>query len=513
MIVVELQAAIDAAGTVSTFYLSTERFTTSPTDTPANISFDNRLNDAGSIGINAFSNGRTGGSTKLEVGEIKIVNPDGELDVWANYSFDGRPIVIRSGEPTAAYPSGFSTVLSGTSDGIELSWDTVIVRLKDKQFYFDKPVLSTVFVGNNSLPNGLEGTASDVGGKLKPRTIGKVFNVSPPLVNTSKLTYQVNQGAVNDISAVYDRGLALTKGADYATSALLQAAAPAASTYITCFAEGYFRLGSSPAGQVTADVIQGASSANRTVAQILKQLALDSGLSSGEISSSDVTALDSANSNTVGIWLNDEESSFSSVMDEIAGSIGAWYGFDSLGVLRMGRLLTPSGTPVITLQDYQIQDNIERNTPKDTSIPTYRVNVDHTKIYTIQTSDLAGAVSDATRALLATEYRTVKSEDLSILTQWKQSTPISYQTLLTSSSDASTEAARLLALYKVRRDVFSIPINLQDFSTGNSGNALQILDVVRVILPRFGMDSGRDFRLIGYNIDMQQETCILTLWG
>lgn len=513
MIVVELQAAIDAAGTVSTFYLSTERFTTSPTDTPANISFEDILIDAGSIGINAFSNGRTGGATKLEVGEIKLSNPDGVFDSWSNYSFDGRSITIRSGSPDGDYPTDFATVLSGTSDGIELNWNTVIVRLKDKQFYFDKPVLSTVFAGNNSLPNGLEGTSNDVGGKLKPRTIGKVFNVSPPLVNTSKLTYQVNQGTVNDISAVYDRGLALTKGADYATSALLQAASPAASTYITCFAEGYFRLGSSPAGQVTADVLQGATGADRTVAQILKQLALDSGLSSGEISSSDVTALDSANSNVVGLWLNDQDTSFGSVMDEIAGSIGAWYGFDSLGVLRMGRLLTPAGTPTITMYDYQIQDKIERNTPKDTSIPTYRVNVSHTKLFTVQSSDLAGAVTDATRALLATEYRLEKSEDTSILTQWKQSVPISYQTLLTSSSDASTEAARLLALYKVRRDVFTLPITLEEFSTGNAGNALQILDVVRVVLPRFGMDSGRDFRLIGYSIDMQEETCILTLWG
>ena len=149
------------------------------------------------------------------------------------------------------------------------------MRLKDKQQIFTLPALAVRYAGSNVLPDGLEGTSTDLKGKVKPRTFGAVFNVPPPLANTAKLTYEV--GPCQSISSVYDRGLALTPGADFATSALLQAASPAVSTYITCLAEGYFRLGSTPAGQITADVAQGATAANQTVGQIIKQLALNAG--------------------------------------------------------------------------------------------------------------------------------------------------------------------------------------------------------------------------------------------
>ena len=278
MILIELTAAINAAGDTRTFYVSTDRFVTSPTDTPPNTAFIPALTDPGSIGVHAFSDGRTGGATALELGSIELANGDGQFDAWLGYSFDGRPVVIRSGPSGGAYPGDFPAIATLTAQSIEAAWTTITVNLRDKQFIFDRPVQTTLYAGNNVLPAGLEGTSSDLLGKPKPRVYGKVFNISPPCVNTSKLTYQVNDGVVQDISAVYDQGVSLTKGSDFASSTLLQAASPSAGTYITCFAEGYFRLGSSPAGQVTSDVIQGATSANRTVAQVLKQLAVAAGV-------------------------------------------------------------------------------------------------------------------------------------------------------------------------------------------------------------------------------------------
>ena len=513
MIVVEMQAATDAAGTLQTFYLSSDGYSTSLTDTPPNTFLNPVLIDPATIGISAFSDGRTGGATKLESGEIVLANADGALDSWSNYSFDGRPVIIRSGTRGGAYPASFLTVMTGTVEDVTHDWRKVVIRLRDKQFYLDKPALTVAYAGNNSLPNGLEGTPNDVGGKLKPKVYGKVFNIEPAFVNTSKLTYQVHQGIISDITAVYDRGLALTKGADYATSALLQAATPAASTYITCFAEGYFRLGSSPAGMITCDVVQGATAADRTAAQILKKFATDAGLTSGEISSGDITALDTDTSAVVGIYLNAEETTFSAAMDEIAASVGAWYGFDALGVLRMGRLTAPTTSAVTTLTTVEIQEGIERRAPNDTNIPSWRSVVNHSKIYAVQDSDLAGAVTDVRKAYLSNQYRTSKSEDATIKTQWLLSDQITYDTLLTSSSDADTEATRRLNLYKVKRDVFDVPVNLSVYLSGNGGNQLKMLDVIQMTINRFGCDAGRYFRLIGYRIELKTETVILTIWG
>ena len=118
---------------------------------------------------------------------------------------------------------------------------------------------------------------------------GQVFNISPPLVNTSKLTYQISHKAINAIDAVYVGGATVTAGSSHASLAALQAATVTGGTYDYYLGSGsagaYFRLGSSPTQQVTCDATEGAASSNRTAAQIAKQVLLDAGVASGEISS------------------------------------------------------------------------------------------------------------------------------------------------------------------------------------------------------------------------------------
>ena len=508
MILVTLQAAIDAAGTLQTFYYSTDRYVTSPSDTPPNVAFEAGLVDAGSLGVSAFSDGKTGGASSLQIGEIVVANDDGMLDALMTYSFDGRAVSIYSGDPSAAFPSGFSLVFTGTVESVEADWQKIIFRLKDKEWKLSLPVLTTLYAGTNSLPNGLEGTVSDLKGKVKPRVYGQVYNVPTAFVNTSKLTYQVSDIAVADIQAVYDRGVSVTKGADFANSTLLQAATPAAGTYVTCFAEGYFRLGTTPSGIITADVLQGANAAARTAAQIIKTLGLASGLSVGEISSADVTALDAANSNVIGVFI-DSDAHYTAVMDDIANSVGAFHSFDGQGVLRMGQLTAPSGTPIVTLEEFDIMEGVSRKPPKDNGLPLWRVTVGHTKIYTVQNSDLAGAVTAVQRAILEQEYRTEASADASVKTQWLLADEFRRDTLLTSAANAATEAARLLAMYKVQRTVYEVGIDLSVFTS----NSLKMLDVVALKINRFGMSSGKSFRIIGYNISLSDNRVILSMWG
>jgi hypothetical protein len=98
MILVEISAAIDAAGTLTTLYLSDDHFITTPADSPPNVAFAQVLQDPGSIGLHAYSDGKTtGGATSLETGEIVVVNVDGQFDNWLNYGFDGRAVTIRYG--------------------------------------------------------------------------------------------------------------------------------------------------------------------------------------------------------------------------------------------------------------------------------------------------------------------------------------------------------------------------------------------------------------------------------
>ena len=508
MILVEINGVLGDSDTNATFYFSDAPFVTGPADDPAHEAFIPALLDPGTIGINLFSDGRTSGGTRLEVGEIVIANADGAFDAWTGYGFDGREIVVRWAAAAAAYPSGFATVFRGTMESVEATWDKVTIRLRDKQFVLSRPVLTTTYAGDNALPDGLEGTADDLKGKVKPRVYGVVANITPTFVNTSKLTHQVSDGAVADITAVYDQGLSLTKGADYATSALLQAAAPAAGSYITCFAEGYFRLGSSPAGEITADVTQGAAASDRTVAQILKQLALAADIPSPDINAADVTALDTANSAVVGIYLSGQET-FAEAMDQIAASVGAFYYFDSAGALRMGRLTAPSGTAVSTFHDYDTLNGFERYPAHDNGIPVWSVTVNHTRNWTVQTSDIAGAVTAARRAYLGLETRSEIATDPSVINKHILAGALVVDTLLTSAADAATEAARLLALYGVHRDLFDVPVPFDMLQA----SPCYLTDVVDLDITRFSLAPGTSFRMIGIRFELAARQAILSLWG
>lgn len=505
MILIELTAAVNAAGALQTFYVADGRFVTGPADTPPNTAFEPCVLDPGSIGLHAFSDGRTGGATRLETGEIVLANVDGQFDAWLNYAFDGRPVVIRAGDG-GAYPAAFSTVMVGTVESVEANWKTVVLRLKDKQWKLQLPARTVLYGGSNVLPDGLDGLPGDLAGKPRPVAYGKVFNVSAPLVNTSRYIFEV--GVCQSVDAVYSNGVQLTAGTPYASQADMMANGPGAGVYRAWPAGGYFRLGSFAAEQVTADVTQGAAASDRSVAQILRRLALDAGLAAGDISAGDVAALDGLNPAVVGIWLDDAGGTYADAMDQIAASIGAWYGFDAAGVLRMGRLSAPGVAPAATLRAYDCLEGLERRPARDNGLPVWSVTVNHTRNWTVQNSGLAGSAA-ARRGFVEQERRAANAADASVRTQWLHAGTLAVDTLLTSAADAAAEAARLLALQKSLRGVFDVPVPLAVLA----GSSLRMMDTVTLQLPRFGMDGGRNFRLIGIALNLANGTATLSLWG
>ncbi len=500
-----MTAAVDASGATRTIYLSDEAFVTEPTDTPANTAFLPRLLNAGRIGLSIFSSGKVGGATKLETGEIVVANLDGALDEMAGWGFDGRPVVIRSGA-TGRYPQDFPVIMTGTIETVDPDWDHLVFRLRDKQFVLDRQVADLKYAGDNVLPAGLEGTAADLKDKPKPRAFGVCPNVQPKIVNTTRLVGQVNVGPVADIK-VYDRGKLLTFGADRATSIDLFAATIAPGSYDTCLAEGLFRLGFKPAGVVTADVIEGADPEDRTAAAILARLMILAGLPAAEVSSADLEALAAANAAPVGIYV-DNEDTFRTVVDRIAGSVGAYSIPDALGVMRFGILEPPVGAPLLTLYDYDLGREVQVK-PSASGLPVWSLTVRHTKLGVVQASDLAGEVDDDRRAYLALEYRSAKAEAPEVKAKHLLAREMTVDTLLTDAEEAEEEAQRLLAIHSVGRMQFEVsaPADL----VARSG--VWLGKEVALDLPRFGLAGGRSFRVIGLRLDLGKRRIFLTLWG
>lgn len=512
-ILVEITAAVDALGTLKTFYVASTPYQTSPSDTPASVNFVSALQDPGSLGVNVYGNGRTAGYGVLQTGQLKLANNDGRFDAWMRYGFDGRPLVIRLYMPGVPYAS-MPIIFTGSVDGPpELTRANMSLRLKDKQIVLEVPACRNLYGGTNALPNGVDGTPNDLQGKRKSRVYGSVLNISPDCVNTSLLIYQVNDGAVAAVSAVYDSGVALGVGSDHPSVATLSAATITSGTFHTCLAQGLFRINAAPAGQITADVVQGAAIANRTAAQIIEQIALATGLTAPEISADDITAMDVLQPVTVGIQITAETTARDAI-NQVAASIGAFVVFDTAGVLRMGVLTNPAGTPVISITDSQAI-TLERQAQTDGDVPIFSLTLSHTQNWTVQTSGVAGAVNAARRAFLANQWLTNNASDLSIKLQYLLATDFPVSSLLYDPTNlpggpANLEALRQLALYKVQRDIFLATVHIDVL---RSQGVPRLMSPIFIQSPRFNLAAGKLFWMIGFTLDLRKSQATLSLWG
>lgn len=507
---VALNAAINAAGDTVTLRYGSEGYATRPGDTPAHTFFEPRLKQPALVRRDIYREGATAGESRVSVGEVVLVNNDGGLDGLIDYGFDGRRITLYTGLPDATFPAAWEVVLAGTMEQVSITESEVSIRIRDRQAELDVPASANEYAGNNALPAGLEGVEDDLKDQTKPRAFGKVRNVSPPLVNTARLIYQVNDGAIQSVDAVYDMGVALTAGAAYTSQTDMETNAPAAGAYRVWPAGGYFRVGSTPAGLITADVTA-STTANSTAAQIVKQLALDAGIDAADISSADVTALDTATSAVLGLWLPaGDTSTCRQAIDRVCAAVGAWFSFDVTGILRLARLDVPSGSPVAELDSLNMV-SLKRVPTADPGrgVPAWKVAVSGTQNWTVQTTDLAGAVTTARRGWLKKPFRWRIASDASVKTQHRLAPLLKFETLLDTGADVAAEASRRLTIYKTRRDRLEVRVYLSSAQLGD----LDLGHVVRVTSPRFGLAAGRLFRVIGILINARQGYADLTLWG
>lgn len=510
MIFLAVLAAHDGTSVRTLYYASGRGFTSAPTDTPANTFFAARLKQPVSIRRDLFSDGATRGRSQIALGELVLNNADGALDALLDYGFDGRDLKVYLGPSTAAFPGGFQEVFVGTMEQPESDERHITIRVRDRQYDTKRPLQSTLYAGSNVLPAGLEGTADDLKGKPKPLLYGRVHNAPAVLVNSSQLIYQLHDGALSGVSAVYDKGAALAKEADYPDQATMESTAPSAGAFRAWPAGGYFRLGSSPAGTITADATEGAAAADRTVGQIFRRILLEAGVAAADIDGAAITALDTFNGAEIGIFV-DQPRHTAEVLDEVAGSIGAWWGQAPSGLFTAAGFTAPSGTPAASFTGKQIL-RLKRVAAKDAGggLPAWRVVVRYLRNYSVQAGDaLAGSVTAARRGWLSKEYRDASAEDGAVRTKHLLAPTLSVDTLLTTEAAASAEASRLLALRKVRRDCFEARVKLND----SSPQEVTLNAVVQITYSRFGLSSGELFRVISAEPDSKKSILNLILWG
>lgn len=467
-----------------TLYFSGEGFVTEPTDTPANTLFEPRLVEPISFSRSMFGSGRVGGYSVPGFGELILTNADGGIDNFANYAWDGRSVEVRVGQAGAAFQYYF-TIFTGEAKTVEFDDLFIRVILRDNQNDFVRDYPDVLYAGTG----GNEGS-SELEGQPKPHCYGEVYNVEPVLVDATNNVYQVHDGPIEAISAVYEGGLALTLTTDYTVD----------------LANGRFTLVSAPSGVITADVKGSKPSGTylETVADIIQHLVEDhAGFTyPDDFDTASFTALNTANSATVGVYDRDTIS-LADLLDRLINTIGGFYGFDRNGKFQVGRVELASGTPDAEFDS----TNIIEITRLASAVPNYQARVGYKRNYRVMSeSDFDASITTAKRDELLREQSFEIATDSSILTPYPNSTALIVDSLFASSSDAATEASRLLTLYKTQRDVYKILVKTQPYT-------LKLNDVVKITFNRYNLSSGKLFRVISIVEDAANNEVELELWG
>jgi hypothetical protein len=453
----------------------------------------------------SMAGGQIGGKTSMSFGELTLVNIDRELAAMADDYYDGRTLTLKIGDPAAAYNT-FTTVLKSTIETVAVERERISVRLRDRSVALDKPFSTAKFGGTNVLPNGIDGTADDIKDQPKPRILGRIALMQPVQVNTSKLIYMVNAGAVDAILNVFDAGAYLAKGADYTNQADMEANEPAQGTWRACPSIGCFRLGSVPYGQISVSVTEEWDYLSNTAAGLVQRILTEKGYTSSDWVAADFTTLNSKNAGSLGIVVQGEETT-ASLIDRICQSVGTWWGFDSLNRFRIARFEAPSGSPVATLTDNEVLE-IERQ--PEGQLPLWQTTLKADINYVTQDKkSLAGVVPELRAAWFSSESRDQKAENADVKTQRLLAETETYDSALNGISIAQAESARRLALFSQRRDVVTVTL-------ANPADRYATLDlgaVVNVQSDKLSYGTGRLMTVISVSADFQSGTLDLTLWG
>lgn len=181
-------------------------------------------------------------------GDARVVNGDNGLDAWLT-TFDIRNRAVTGYLGDCREPSGnFTRVFTSTMLEYRRTQQDILFEINDPLSFLDELFQPATYGGGG----GLDGDSA-VTGRRRPTGYGYVTGASPVLISRGDNLYQINDGPINAVDAVYEGGVAFTATtptADYANLDELLAASVGAGEYATCLALGVFRIGTNLEGLV-----------------------------------------------------------------------------------------------------------------------------------------------------------------------------------------------------------------------------------------------------------------------
>jgi hypothetical protein len=485
---------------IRTLYFSDVGFTTEPADSPANTYWQRRIQVPLTARLALFAGTATGGRSDVSFGAVVLANDDGALDGLADYDWDGRLVEVLYTPNPRPVLADFAVVFSGAAERL-LPGDDLEIEVRDLQVLLDEPLQPARFAGTG----GAEGPA-EFKDRRKPTLFGVRRQFTPLLLDAANLVWCYHSGPVGGPLAVRDAGVALPVAANYATYAALIAAAIPAGQYATCNALGLLRLNAPPAGALTIDA-EGAkpgASVLVTFADITQHaITRATSLTTGDFATGTVAALNAIAGQTLGHWDDGgNDTTLREVLDTLADSIGAFYGFDDARKIVLGRLDAPAVTPdaILTARDIDAL----RPLPAERRLKTMTVGWGQ-RVNPLRDEDIAGSVTGTARTALIEPWRQERHTDAAVATASLLAREERLDSAMDTSAAALAEAQRRVALYGPRRRAFDVEAVLVPGL--RPGMTVEIRDA------RFGLAAGARFRLLRIERDAAREGMVLEVWG
>jgi len=470
-------------------HFSDRGFTSEPDDDPADTHWESRVTEPLSIMRALPITPDADRRVLLQVGQITLINSDRALDdVVRNHAVDGREVSVKIGAPHVRLAE-FQTILDATAGNWRLADDgSVALDVRDAAWEMDAPAQPNLYGGTG----GLDGTG-ELEGRPKPLAFGECLNAPLVLLDPVNLIYQAHDGALDAVTAAYDRGLALTFEGDVAD---ITAAVVSAGHFKVQKSGGYIRLGSIPQGIVTAD-LRGDKAWGvyvSSAAKVAFRIAHDrGGLPDDRFALGTFEALHAKQPAPIGVYQGPEVATLGDLLDAVLGGICGWWGPNQVNKIEVGRVDRPAAEPLWWIDESDILDFNLLEPPATISPPVWRMRVGYQRNFTPQLTDIAVGVAQARRQFLANEYRYATSSDIALTVAHRRAQDVTRPALFAQKADAAAEAERQRVLYagglqlariRFKHQGFLVPLN----STGH------------VTYYRYGLAGGRNVVVVGKGI-------------
>lgn len=466
------------AGTTTLRY-STDGFTSSPTDQVPSQHWEARLE---AIRLDAEVGGEQLRGPVRVLSEVELANGDGALDgLTNNYALDGRPCTLLMGDPSwprlAAAQPYYIPVFQGEISRVEVTEARLRISAANGFDCLDYPIALSFY----------DASAANTALMHLPRPLcyGQVFNIAPVLVEPSGLVYQVHDGPIEDVTAVYDRGVALTR----------VAASPALGEFAVDTAGGFILLGGPPDGTVTADVKgckRGGSYLSRS-ADIIQRILVEHGWPQAGIDTLDILDTDVYAWGTVGYYTGTEPRTTAEVVQALAEGAGTFYWVGADGLFHIQRLRSSGGSPFATFDAEELIEVERLALPGSVDPVCSRIVVDYARNWTPQ-NDLAESVLPTRRGAAAVEVSAAVVEDPGVRSRHRLARELHAGGWWAEHATAQAFAQQIF-------DLWGVPRLLLRGRAGMAGMLLEIGDMVSLTHARFGLEDTHSGIVLGKGFD------------